>query len=76
MRQKNIFEAAGGFDASYRNASGEDNNLSYKILELGSKIYFEPKSSVDHFFPTSIKNICLNNFDMDFGALRFISIIL
>ena len=68
--RRNIFEAAGGFDAGYRNASGEDNDLSYKILGLGSKIYFEQKSLVDHFFPISIRKYLLEQFRHGFWRVK------
>lgn len=51
--RKKVFEAVGGFDTSYRFASGEDNDLSYKILKTG-KIYFEREATVRHFHPTRL----------------------
>jgi glycosyltransferase involved in cell wall biosynthesis len=51
---KNMFDQVGGFDLSYRNASGEDNDLSYKINSAGYRIYFERKALVDHHHPTQI----------------------
>ena len=44
-----------GFDVAYRNASGEDNHFSYKILQAGYKIYFEKESLVDHYHTVSLK---------------------
>jgi len=52
--RKKIFDEVGGFDVGYRHASGEDNDLSYKILKKGCKIYFEKNALVDHTHPTSI----------------------
>ena len=52
--RKKVFEIAGGFNADYRHASGEDNDLSYKILSAGHKIYFARQSLVDHFHPTKL----------------------
>jgi len=46
--RKKVFEEIGGFNTSYRYASGEDNDLSYKILKRGYKIYFERSALVDH----------------------------
>ncbi len=51
---KKVFWRVGGFDESYRNASGEDNDLSYKILKAGHCIYFERNALVDHHHPTSV----------------------
>ena len=60
--KKNIFEQAGGFDSSYRNASGEDNDLSYKIISLGGHIYFERKALVDHYHPTQVNKYLQEQF--------------
>lgn len=49
--RKKIFNKVGGFNADYRHASGEDNDLSYKILAAGYKIYFEKDALVDHYHP-------------------------
>jgi len=53
--RKRIFEEVGGFEESYCQASGEDNDLSYKLIKMGHKIYFEKDSLVDHQHTTSIK---------------------
>ena len=52
--RRNILVDLGGFDAGYRYASGEDNDLSYKILKAGYKIYFEPEAIVDHHYPEQV----------------------
>ena len=53
--KRKIFEEVKGFDVAYRNASGEDNHFSYKILQAGYKIYFEKESLVDHYHTVSLK---------------------
>jgi glycosyltransferase involved in cell wall biosynthesis len=53
--KKSVFEKAGGFNVSYRNASGEDNDLSYKIIALGARIYFKRNALVNHYHPTKVK---------------------
>ncbi len=40
--------------ATYRHASGEDNDLSYKITKSGWRIYFQRKAIVDHYHPTHV----------------------
>ncbi|MBF0479547.1 MAG: glycosyltransferase [Candidatus Omnitrophica bacterium] len=50
--RRKTFEDAGGFDESYRRASGEDNDLSYKVSKAGYKIYFSREALVDHYHPT------------------------
>ncbi|MBF0484770.1 MAG: glycosyltransferase [Candidatus Omnitrophica bacterium] len=52
--RKDIFKRLHGFDASFRRASGEDNDLSYKVSKLGYKICFERGSIVDHYHPTQV----------------------
>jgi cellulose synthase/poly-beta-1,6-N-acetylglucosamine synthase-like glycosyltransferase len=49
--RKKVFEEVGGFDTGYRTASGEDNDLSYKVTRSGWRIYFERKALVDHYHP-------------------------
>ena len=46
---KGVFAQVGGFNTGYRYASGEDNDLSYKIVKAGFRIYFEKKALVDHY---------------------------
>ena len=52
---KKIFFSVGGFDGSYRHASGEDNDLSYKITQAGYKIFFNREAKVDHVHPISVR---------------------
>jgi glycosyltransferase involved in cell wall biosynthesis len=52
--RRQVFEAAGGFNAAYRNASGEDNDLSYKVLRQGQRIRFLKDAVVDHFHQESL----------------------
>ncbi len=49
------FLALGGFDEAYRHASGEDNDLSYRMIEAGDQIRFAPEALVDHFHPVSVR---------------------
>ena len=43
-----VFRAVGGFNEAYRAASGEDNDLSYKVISAGHKIFFQRGALVDH----------------------------
>jgi glycosyltransferase involved in cell wall biosynthesis len=52
--RRKIFEEVKGFNAGYRYASGEDNDLSYKVLKAGYKIYFDSQVLVDHFHPVKV----------------------
>jgi len=60
--RKDVFGQLGGFNESYRRASGEDNDLSYRLLALGYRIYFEPRALVDHFHPTSARKYLSEQF--------------
>ena len=48
---KYVLQETGGFDPSYRRASGEDNDLSYRILKKGWLIAFRPQAKVAHHHP-------------------------
>src|SRR5262245_23004410 len=60
--RKDVFNGVGGFDERYRFASGEDNDLSYKILKGGYKILFDRAALVDHHHPSQIKNYLRSQF--------------
>ena len=46
-----VLQATGGFDPVYRRASGEDNDLSYRIIKEGWRIAFRPQAKVSHYHP-------------------------
>jgi len=46
--KRHVFEESGGFDPVYSSASGEDSDLSYRIVRLGYRIYFEKGALVNH----------------------------
>ena len=54
--KRNVFLKVGGFNEGYRSASGEDNDLSYKILKAGYKIRFKDDALVAHHHPEQIWN--------------------
>jgi len=68
--KKNVFDAVGGFNTAYRTASGEDNDLSYKIIASGWRIYFERKALVDHYHPTQIIKYLKEQFRHGFWRVR------
>jgi glycosyltransferase involved in cell wall biosynthesis len=53
--KKTIFDAVGGFRETYRQASGEDNDLSYRFTRAGYRIYFKRNAIVDHYHTTDFK---------------------
>lgn len=52
--RRTILEQAGGFDTSYRVASGEDNDLAYRVIKLGHKLVFTTKAQVAHHHPENL----------------------
>ena len=53
--RRKALEETGGFDESYRRASGEDNDLSYRVLKAGYKIAFSAGALVAHHHTQSLK---------------------
>jgi glycosyltransferase involved in cell wall biosynthesis len=49
-----VLQATGGFDPNYRRASGEDNDLSYRIIKNGWRIAFRPQAKVAHYHPERV----------------------
>lgn len=49
--RRDAFEVVGGFDESYRQASGEDNDLAYRLHDNGGRMVFNPKAVVAHYHP-------------------------
>jgi len=54
--RKDVLMKLGGFDISFKTASGEDNDLSYRIKNLGLKLIFLKNIFVYHRHPESLTN--------------------
>ena len=54
MYRKGAFDAANGFDESFKAASGEDNDLAYRIIDNGGKLVFVKQAAVAHFHPREL----------------------
>ena len=52
--RKAAFEAVGGFDASFPCASGEDNDLAYRLQDVGGRLRFTREAVVAHHHPTRL----------------------
>lgn len=52
--RRKVFDTVGGFNEAYRYASGEDNDLSYKIIKSGHAIHFNKAVLVDHYHTQKI----------------------
>ena len=50
---KENFHALGGFDESFRMASGEDNDLSYRLQDAGGVLGFKREAGVVHYHPVA-----------------------
>jgi hypothetical protein len=46
---RTVLEESDGFDEGFRKASGEDNDLSYRVGKLGYTMLFDPDNCVAHF---------------------------
>jgi glycosyltransferase involved in cell wall biosynthesis len=49
--RKSFFDTVGGFDESFRAASGEDNDLAYRIQDHGGQLRFTRHAVVAHYHP-------------------------
>jgi hypothetical protein len=49
--RRRVLEEVGGFDPAYRRASGEDNDLSYRIRKRGYRLLFDREARVRHVHP-------------------------
>lgn len=52
--RKSMWEKLGGMDNLFRPFYWEDIDLSYRVRKMGYKVYFEPKSIVNHNHETTI----------------------
>ncbi len=49
--RRRVLEEVGGFDESYRMASGEDNDLAYRVRKRGYRLLFDRDVRVAHQHP-------------------------
>lgn len=68
--KKEVFDRVEGFYTGYREASGEDNDLAYKILKAGGRIHFERKALVDHYHTTRVVKYLREQFRHGFWRAR------
>lgn len=68
--RKKVFEEVGGFNPEYRHASGEDNDLSYKILAAGYRICFEKEALVDHYHPSRLHKYLFEQYRHGFWRVK------
>jgi len=65
-----VLEATGGFDPAYRQASGEDNDLSYRIIKKGWRIAFRPQAKVAHYHPERVWKYLLEQYRHGFWRAK------
>jgi GT2 family glycosyltransferase len=52
--RRDAFDAVGGFDETFRMASGEDNDLAYRLHDNGGHLRFVPDAIVAHYHPAHL----------------------
>ena len=52
--RKDAFDAVGGFDEAFTQASGEDNDLAYRLHDAGGTLRFVSEARVAHYHPTRL----------------------
>jgi glycosyltransferase involved in cell wall biosynthesis len=67
---RHVLQATGGFDPVYRRASGEDNDLSYRIIKKGWRIAFRPQAKVAHYHPESLRKYLMEQYRHGFWRAK------
>lgn len=52
--RRDAYLAVGGFDTTFRAASGEDNDLAYRLQDAAGILLFTPQACVAHLHPTRL----------------------
>ena len=52
--RKRVLQEVGGFDESFRRASGEDNDLAYRVKKAGYRLIFDKETKVAHYHQSSL----------------------
>jgi len=52
--RRDAFHDVGGFDETFLRASGEDNDLAYRLQDAGGILRFVPDARVAHYHPTRL----------------------
>jgi len=68
--RRSVLDEVFGYSARYRHASGEDNDLSYRIIKAGYLICFEPLALVAHHHTTSVAQYLREQFRHGFWRAR------
>lgn len=68
--RKSMLLEVGGFSEEYPLASGEDNDLSYKIIEKGYRIYFDKDLCVRHYHSERIAHYLREQYRHGFWRVK------
>lgn len=68
--RRSALEDVGGFQEGYKKASGEDNDLSYKILKGGYKVLFDREALVAHYHRDSLWRYLKDQYTHGFWRAR------
>ena len=68
--RRNVFDKVGGFNTNYRYASGEDNDLSYKVLSAGYEIRFRKDALVAHVHQSDLRKYLKEQFRHGFWRVK------
>lgn len=68
--RRKVLEEIGGFDQSYSMASGEDNDLSYRIRKKGLTLIFNKDIKVAHFYPDNLYKYLVHQFWHGFWRMK------
>ena len=68
--RKRALDDVGGFNEAYPTASGEDNDLAYKILKAGFKIYFQKSAVVKHHFTKRLSKYLREQYQHGFWRMK------
>lgn len=60
--RRSVLEEVRGFDESYRTASGEDNDLAYRVKKRGYKLAFTRDARVAHYHPEHLSQYLRQQF--------------
>ncbi len=67
---KKVFLECGGFDSQYREASGEDFDLTYSIVRAGYRLRFVDTTFVYQYHPDSLRKYLYKQFKRGYWSVR------
>jgi glycosyltransferase involved in cell wall biosynthesis len=68
--RRHVLEELAGFDESYSDASGEDNDMAYKVIRNGYKLIFDKDIYVGHHHPDKLFGYLKNQAKHGFWRMK------